>query len=90
MPIFAKPMLSAAFFPTLKLQLNMSNVKLEIKLPAYAIKHIEKVRVLFAVNADTKEVEPFVPMSLYLDLLSKVESLESKQAQYQLPDRTNI
>jgi hypothetical protein len=68
----------------------MSNVKLEVKLPAYAVKHIESVRVLFAVNADTKEIESFVPMSMYLDLLSKVESLECKQAQNQLSDGTNV
>jgi hypothetical protein len=68
----------------------MSNVKLEVKLPAYAVKHIESVRVLFAVNADTKEVESFVPMSMYLDLLTKVERLECKQAQNQLSDGTNV
>lgn len=68
----------------------MSNVKLEVKLPAYAVKHIESVRVLFAVNADTKDVESFVPMSMYLELLYKVESLECKQAQNQLSDGTNV
>ena len=68
----------------------MSNVKLEVKLPAYAVKHIESVRVLFAVNADTKEVESFVPMSMYLDLLTKVERLECKQDQNQLSDGTNV
>lgn len=68
----------------------MSNVKLEVKLPAYAVKHIETVRVLFAVNADTKEVESFVPMSMYLELLSKVENLECKQTQNQLSDGTNV
>lgn len=68
----------------------MSNVNLEVKLPAYSTKHIETVRVLFAVNADTKEVESFVPMSIYLELLSKVESLECKQAQNQLPNRANV
>lgn len=68
----------------------MSNVKLEVKLPAYAVKHIETVRVLFAVNVDTKEVESFVPMSMYLELLSKVEKLECKQPQNQLSDGTNV
>ena len=56
----------------------MSKVNLEIKLPAYSVKHIESVRVLFAVNSETKEVESYVPMSMYLKLLSKVESLECK------------
>ena len=68
----------------------MSNVKLEIKLPAYAVKYIESVRVLFAVNADTKEVESFVPMSMYLELLSTIENLECKQSQNHLSDGTNI
>lgn len=68
----------------------MSNVKLEYKLPVYAVKHIETVRVLFAINADSKEFEPFVPMSMYLDLLCKVENLECKQTQNQLSDGTNV
>lgn len=68
----------------------MEKVRLEVKLPAYAVKHIESVCVLFAVNAETKEVESFVPMSMYLELLSKVENLECKQSQNQLSNGTNV
>jgi hypothetical protein len=61
-PNLANTMLVAAF-----ISLVMSNVILEVKLPDYSVKHIEKIRVLFAVNEDTKETESFVPMSQYLE-----------------------
>lgn len=57
----------------------MSKIKLEYQLPSYAIKHIEKVRILFAVNSETKQAEAFVPLSMYLDLLDKVEKLSSSK-----------
>ena len=78
-------MLVAAF-----ISLAMSDVILEVKLPDYSVKHIEKIRVLFAVNEDTKETESFVPMSQYLELLDKVESLSCKKSQNQLSDGTDI
>lgn len=68
----------------------MSEIKLEVKLPEYAVKHIEKIRVLFAVNADTQETEPFVPMQMYLELLDKVERLSSQQTKNELSDGTNV
>jgi len=56
----------------------MSKIKLEYQLPSYAVKHIEKIRILYAVNHDTKQSEAFVPLSLYLELLDKVENSISK------------
>lgn len=56
----------------------MTKNQLEYQLPTYAIKHIEKIRILFAVNYDTKQSEAFVPLSLYLELLDKVENSISK------------
>lgn len=50
----------------------MSKVKLEYQLPTYAIKHIEKIRILFAVNSETKKSEAFIPLYDYLELLDKV------------------
>jgi hypothetical protein len=57
----------------------MNNTNLELQIPSYAIKHIEKISVLFAVNSETKKQEAFVPLSLYLKLLDKVETLTNKQ-----------
>ena len=68
----------------------MSNIKLDYQLPHYAIKHIEKIRILFAVNSETKQSEAFVPMSMYLELLNKVENLSSKQITKEATDGTNL
>ena len=59
----------------------MSKIKLEYSLPSYAVKHIESIRILFAVNSETKQSEPFVPLTLYLELLDKLENSISKQTQ---------
>lgn len=57
----------------------MSKVKIEYQLPTYAIKHIEKIRILFAVNSETNQAEAFIPLSDYLELLDKVEKLSSRE-----------
>jgi hypothetical protein len=53
---------------------------LEYKLPSYTAKHIEEIKILFAVNSETREYESFVPMTLYLELLDKLENLTTKKA----------
>ena len=52
----------------------MSKIKLEYSLPSYAVKHIESIRILFAVNSETKQSEAFVPLSHYLERLDKLEN----------------
>lgn len=59
----------------------MLQIKLEYSLPSYAVKHIELIRILFAVNSETKQSEAFVPLTLYLELLDKLENSISKQTQ---------
>lgn len=66
------------------------SVKLEYQLPSYAIKHIEKIKILFVVNSETGEHESFVPMSMYLELLDKLESSTCKKSKNELSDGTDI
>lgn len=55
----------------------MSKIELEYQLPTYAIKHIEKIRILFAVKSEKKPSEAFISLSDYFELLDKVEKLSS-------------
>lgn len=68
----------------------MSNTIIEYKLPSYAIKHIEKIRILFAVNSESNQSEAFVPLSMYLEILNKVEELSCQQLINQTTDGTNF
>lgn len=54
------------------------SVYFDSKMPSYAIKHIEEIKILFAVNSETRKQEAFVPMSFYLELLQKLEDSTSK------------
>lgn len=66
------------------------SVKLEYQLPSYAIKHIEKIKILFAVNSETGEHESFVPLSMYLELLDKLENLACKQSKNELSNGADV
>lgn len=66
------------------------STKLKYQLPSYAIKHIGKIKVLFAVNSETGEYESFVPMSMYLDLLEKLEISTGEKPKNELSDGTNV
>lgn len=68
----------------------MSKQSIQIDIPSFAIKHIEKLRILFAVNDSTNEIEPFVQLSTYLELLNKIEKLTTQKSQYKIPDRTDL
>lgn len=58
----------------------MTTTKFKFDLPQYAIKHIEKIKILFVVNSQTNQTEAFVPLSEFLTLLDKSERLRiSKQ-----------
>ena len=68
----------------------MTKIKLEYSLPSYAVKYLESIKILFAVNSETKQSEAFVPLTLYLELLDKLENSASKQTQQQTTNGPNL
>lgn len=56
----------------------MEKLKIEVTLPKYINKHIENIEILFQVDTKTLKHEAYIPMSLYLKLLDKVEELSNQ------------